>query len=298
MEDEKQPSGQSDIASPSSKKSGGKLIVLIIAGIGCLVIICALVSAGIYFMLKGSNDDDVDKPDPVPLYDDVQDEDTPDQTSDDTDQTQDNNDQDTDDETESYVGDKITATVPDGWTIDELYDGEGSSMLPDGSYVGLTGVIVRNAGGQSVFRIQAVSGVGGIDICQTIYKFDDTEESYVTEYFNKTKDFNQSAIPPEDDPEIVDLSDEDYKEYELLGLEVRRIRKKIYFNMSSESGVFNPACGMFENLYSFPGLNFTYEYLGSSSTVDTYTVNFSNTIKNDELPLLDIVLGSMKVKGL
>jgi hypothetical protein len=48
-------------------------------------------------------------------------------------------------QTQTFIGEAVTATLPKGWSIQEYFNGEGSDMLTEGvTYTGLTGLKIFN----------------------------------------------------------------------------------------------------------------------------------------------------------
>jgi cytoskeletal protein RodZ len=60
-----------------------------------------------------------------------------------------------------FAGTVVTATLPEGWSMKEYFNGQGSEYLVEGvTYTGLTGIKIFNADNTDVFHLSAVNGIG------------------------------------------------------------------------------------------------------------------------------------------
>jgi hypothetical protein len=195
--------------------------------------------------------------------------------------------------TTGFSGKYITAEIPNAWKIVEYENGQGSTMLTSGvTYTGLTGIKIFNATNQEVFSVQAVSGIGGRDICSTkIYKFSDTAANYVTTKFNEGHADAQSVIPPAADPQIVDLTGQTYSEFTLFGNRVRRIGDVLYWNTSTNNNAsyFNPECAMPGFIITTGKIKFTV----TGTVTRNYSVKLTTGTSQEDLVKLDAILKSI-----
>lgn len=190
---------------------------------------------------------------------------------------------------ESFNGDFVQGSIPTGWSIIEYQDGDGTDFLiEDTDYKGLTGLGVQNSLGKTVFKVQAIDGIGGLDVCETLYMFPDTEQDYIDLY--STSEF-LSGSPPT----IIDLGN-DYSEYSFLGVRVRRVDSKLYWT-TMEAGAFNPACGINENIVQFDEITFEVSFPGLSESYDgdSFTIEITAGTSEADLIILDDILENLEI---
>lgn len=205
-----------------------------------------------------------------------------------------------------YEGEFITARVPQGWRITEYKDGDETAVLPSESqspsiYQGLTGLTIYNTKGQSIFKLNADNRIGGVEPCDEIFIFDDTNREYsegladfALYYASNFKDYN---------PQVIGLG-KNYVDLLILGRYARRIGKTYYWN--SEVGLmsFNPICSRpHGRMVEFPILEYKNFDLGDNPnqprllrTSNLFLVTFTENIAIEEFPYLDAVLESIRVK--
>lgn len=275
---------------PKSKDSKKKTTIIITAIIVFLLIaggLTALFVTGV--IVFNAVEEDAQEED----MDEEEDEDG-DEDADDEDEE----DEDDDDEDEqssqgapaptlnTFNGEFVTGKYPDGWQIKEYKDGAGSSMLPGGgaTITGLTGLEVLAPGSKMAFKIEAVSGIGGIAGCDNFFKFADTSQTYQDQ-----KQFESDSVGIT--MTIVDLSGSVYAEFDLMGVATRRVAKKIYQDVTVGQG-FDPGCGMQESFWNYQGLSFSIDGYDSW----TYQPEVGSTLTAGELDTLDDILESLTVK--
>lgn len=201
-----------------------------------------------------------------------------------------NNDQDVDlPVVTTYEGQVISADLPDGWTIVEYFDGEGSDTLVEESvYSGLTGLEILKDD-NVMFSLKGVSGIGGIFACSELSVFSDTAQTYIDEIVDEA---GEAGIITS----VEDLSNEVISEFELLGTKMRRYERRYYWDMNMATTAFDTNCGLNGSAFPLNGLNF-YSDLGSvtETEIDTYWYSVAETASADELEFVDGILESLEL---
>lgn len=130
----------------------------------------------------------------------------------------------------------ITGNLPEGWKLGINEDKR------DFEYAGISSFSIYNQDGEKLFNAGVAEGIGGSDFCYEIFKFKDTSDSYI-EYIKK----NNATILVNEKEKVVDLSNEKYQEFTILGQRVRKVDNNLYFDGSSQYGDsqknFDPTCG-------------------------------------------------------
>lgn len=185
--------------------------------------------------------------------------------------------------TTTFTGETVTATLPEGWTMQEYYNGQGSEYLSDGpDYVGLTGIKIFNEDDTSMFYLAGVNGIGFAG-CSEYYAFADDNPAYRAQA-------QASADEMGDPMNINDFSNMPYVEYEVLGRTVRRVATKIYLDDEEGNNYFEAPC--FNVVVTFEGLSYTDE---TNIPYEAYFYGFNTTITGDELLKVDDILKSMSL---
>jgi len=185
--------------------------------------------------------------------------------------------------TTTFTGETITATLPEGWTMQEYYDGAGTEYLSEGpNYEGLTGIKIFNEDDTSMFYLAGVNGIGFAG-CSEYYAFADDNPAYRAQA-------QASADEIGDAMNINDFSNMPYVEYEVLGRTIRRIATKIYLDDEEGNNYFEAPC--FNVIVTFEGLSYTDE---TNNPYEAYFYGFNTTITGDELLKVDDILKSMDV---
>ncbi|MDP1710774.1 MAG: hypothetical protein Q8L46_02440 [candidate division WWE3 bacterium] len=183
-----------------------------------------------------------------------------------------------------FTGQFVKGKVPEGWTVLEHQNGAGSSMLTSGvTYLGLTGLEVKNPGGTTVFKLEGVYGIGGLGSCLNYFQFSDDSAAYLSEIQGINAEVDTSA------PAIVNLTSAAYKEYELFDVHVRRVEKKIYWDKTAGNAYFEAACGISEKIFNFTTPKFT----GDSVSINSYRYTVNETSPETDLLELDKILDSL-----
>lgn len=188
-------------------------------------------------------------------------DDTEEQDTDEMADAEENEEEDEEEEPvhEEYEGDYVTATLSEGWSIVEYEDGAGSDMLTDNTtFTGLTALEVVTPGEGVAFKIYAVHGIGGVEACENYFQFEDDSEDYYNEI---VADSAVHSIVPT----IVDYSATDYTEFTFLGLRVRRVEDKLFWDTVEDATYFQAACGLSYSAWNLEGVSFTADGIESSS---------------------------------
>lgn len=182
----------------------------------------------------------------------------------------------------SFEGDTIKATIPEGWSIKEYYNGEGTEALPEGqTYTGLTGLKIFR-GETEIFTVRAVSGVGFVG-CPMYAQFADYNPDHMTT--------NQSIADEMGEPmNITDYSNTEYVQFDWLGKTFRRVGISYFYDEQEGNNFFEAGC--VSGLLTLEGLNFMHEdgYMG-----ETYFYGASSDATEKDLQTVDEILKSMEV---
>lgn len=186
-----------------------------------------------------------------------------------------------------YKGEFLSVELPDRWLINEVDGDTGMSAeyRTSSKYTGLTSFEIKNSN-KTLVSFEGTDGVGGINICEEIYKFNDTPDPFI----QNMKDFAISQNVNE--PLVTDLTSKDYSEFKLFDTTVRRIGENFYF-MSFENGEVIPNCGINKEIINFKnGPHFGVEaseiFKGTS-----YQVKFNTNLTTEDAKSLELVLKSL-----
>lgn len=200
-----------------------------------------------------------------------------------------------DNSTKTYVGNSIIATIPNNWSIVEYSTKEGMSAFADTGTVqfsGLTGLEVKDENNAVVFSLKGIDGIGGAGGCTTLTKFSDTEQSYIDNIKTETSvlGFGQTNV--------IDVSQSNYTEFELLGLRFRRIDNNLYV-AKNYSMAFNTSCGIEAQFIKIDEISFTINDSGNSYSANAYKFTIpSSVVDTQKLNKLDGVLESIVAKNI
>jgi hypothetical protein len=184
----------------------------------------------------------------------------------------------------TFTGELLTAQLPEGWSIVEYFDGNGTESLPDMGldYEGLTAIDIISPDSRQVFSIQAVSGIGFAG-CPSYALFDDDNEAYRFEQESMSDDMGEPL-------NITDYTGQEYEEFEFLGVTFRRIDDKYFYDMKEGNNYFEPPC--VEGLLTLEGLFFT----DTDGTIyEAYFYGPTEDSTEDDLPIVDQILESVEI---
>lgn len=202
---------------------------------------------------------------------------------DEDDDEEDEQDVDDDASLSDFLGVYVSAELPEGWTITEYFDGDGSNMLVEGpEYAGLTGLKIFTPDALEAFSLQAVQGIGGVEACGQYYQFPDDNPAYLAEIQTLSAEVGVT-------PSIISIGAGEYSEFELFGISVRRAGYYLYKDRTEGNAFFEAACGINEFM-EIDELGYTFD--GMEST--TYQEDVSVTLSEDELITLDQILSSLE----
>jgi hypothetical protein len=188
------------------------------------------------------------------------------------------------DTTTTFNGEVVTAELPEGWSIIEYFDGDGTESLPDMglTYSGLTALDIINPENKQVFTLQGVSGIGFIG-CPNYAVFDDDSPSYRAQQESASSEMGETL-------NTIDYTDTEYEEFEWLGATVRRIGDKYYYDTQEGNNYFEPPC--VEGLITLEGLYFTDE---DDYKYESYFYGPTDDSTSDDLVIIDQILQEMQL---
>lgn len=192
--------------------------------------------------------------------------------------------------TTTFTGNYITAELPQGWTIVEYNDKNGSDMIMEGIvYSEFVGLKVFNSSNNEMFYLKAVDGIGGVSGCNEIFKFSDSDNAYIV----AGNDFDGTSGVT---PNVIDLTSQNHSEYTLLGFNVRRVDHNIYRDAyNSHYSGFNPGCGIDRNIFQLTSLNYKSVVAGVTQSGHTYSWGIPSNAPLNDLETLDNVLESIVI---
>jgi hypothetical protein len=133
-----------------------------------------------------------------------------------------------------------------------------------------------------IFSLKAVYGIGGVEACEDYFQFADND----TDYYNQiVADSAVHGITPT----IVDYSTTDYTEFTFMGLSVRRVGQKLFWDTVEDATYFQAACSLSYSAWNLEGVSFTADGMDSSS----YMWDINDSADEAILLELDSILDSM-----
>jgi hypothetical protein len=198
-----------------------------------------------------------------------------------------------------YLGTYIDTTLPEDWEVVEYMDGEGSDMLVSGStYSGLTGLGIFDEEENEVFKLYAVDGIGGIEVCSEVAKFPDTPQSYIEKINDLTIDYNANTDADTAMPVVVDINIGEYTSFNFIDYVGRRVDDTYYWNglENANPSEFHPLCGMSGSFLVFKTLSFELDNDGFKSLGYSYGYELVKDLSEEKLLILDSVMNSIVLK--
>lgn len=180
----------------------------------------------------------------------------------------------------------VEGIIPQEWEFKEYTDNRGMYLKTDNvQYTGLTGFEILTKQ-NIIFSFRGVDGVGGINVCNPIFKFRDTSDTYVLDKISGYKEILNTEVSPQ----VIDLGLE-YVELEMFGRKARRINSDLYWNVEgTNSKFFHPECGnTVYTVFNFPNSTVSTGY------VQSYHIEINTTLQSDLLKL-DKVLNSLELR--
>lgn len=186
--------------------------------------------------------------------------------------------------TETITGEVITTEVPNGWSVVEYMDGNGTDMLVGGgtTYTGLTALEIVNPDNEVVFRMKAIDGIGFAG-CGDYAIFSDDNPSYYQEQVNANTETGVTMAEH-------DYTNTAYSEFEWLGTTMRRIGSTYYYDTEEGNNYFEPPC--VPSLITLEGLYFI---SSGGYTGEAYSYGLTNLAASSEYETVDQILESMEV---
>ena len=197
---------------------------------------------------------------------------------------EDNQEEDETPEFIAYEGETFTAQLPtqwsiSDWSIEEYYDGDGTDMLTDEEFTGLTGLkIFKN--NVEMFYLKAIYGIGFAG-CPNYAKFSDES----TTYYNQIVADNEISGT---EVNIDDFTSSEYSEFEWLGKSFRRVEREYNYDIVDGNDYFESSC--VPTLVGFEGLEF-FPPTGPAAT--SYDYGPTEDATSEDLEILDSILESM-----
>jgi hypothetical protein len=201
--------------------------------------------------------------------------------------------------TMEYLGAFIDAEIPGDWRIEEYMDGEGSDMLVSGAtFSGLTGLGIFDEEDNQVFKLYAVAGIGGIELCSSVAQFPDTPQSYIDRINDLTIDYNASTESGTEMPVVVQINEGEYTSFNFFDYVGRRVGSTYYWNDSANvnPSEFHPLCGLSGSFLVFKTLSFEMESDGVASSGYSYGFEVMEGLSDEKLLMLDSVMDSVVLK--
>ena len=179
-----------------------------------------------------------------------------------------------------FEGEVVNANLPANWSMEEYFNGEGTTMLTEGiDYTGLTGLkIFKDT--TEIFYLKAIYGIG-FSGCPSYAKFDDENPAYYTQIL---EDNEVSG----DEVNVTDYTNSTYIQFEWLGKTFRRIGDIYNYDTIAGNAYFEPTCT--PSLVSLSGLQFTPD---GEPAASGYDYGATDEATEADLLIVDEILESM-----
>lgn len=199
------------------------------------------------------------------------------------------NEEENEEEGSYFEGETVKALLPDGWSMKEYYDGEGSDSLVSGgtTYEGLTGLKIFKDDVE-IFNLRAVTGIGVVG-CPMYTKFADYNPQHLSENENMAEEMG-------DPINIRDYTNTQYTEITWLGKTFRRINLDYTYDDVPGNNYFEPTCML--GLLTLDGLNFTVKTPGMEDYEgEAYFYGFKDNVTVEDAQIVDGILESMTLQN-
>ena len=184
-----------------------------------------------------------------------------------------------------FEGEYISTKLPEGWSITEYLDGEGTTMLPgETEYTGLTGLKIFN-GDTEIFYMQAVSGLGFAG-CPNYAKFADENPEYYAQILEDNEVSGQELTVQD-----YTATEVEYEEFTWLGMEFRRIEKEYVYDEVANNEYFEPPC--VPSLVAFDNVKLYSDIDGYESS--TFDYGAKDIATSQDLLVVDQILNDMEL---
>lgn len=201
-----------------------------------------------------------------------------------------------------YVGKFVTASLPKEWTIKEIEVADTNQLLTENvDYSGLIRLELYYKD-KIAFDLKAVDGIGIMDVCNTVYSFQDTDTNYIEkrkqDFIGYSKAGDEQKLESEilKDFKVKDLRD--YTSFPFLDKEVRRVGYNLYWKSNSDPKFFNPECGPYSSFLRFNEITFTRSVvlagIEQKEDLHLYSPNeITSDLSEESLKDLDSILASI-----
>ena len=254
------------VEKPKKEGKNQKVLLIIIA-----ILLFLLLTVSLFFMYKNGTFDNLLNI--KPAVEEENDEDTTVQENEDEAQI----------EESYYEGDTVKALLPEGWSVEEYYNGEGTDSLVEGVvYEGFTGLKIKK-GSEEIFSMRAVSGIGFVG-CPMYARFADYNPAHL--------ETNQSMADEMGDAmNITDYTSTEYSEFKWLEKDFRRIGITYFYDEEPNNDYFEAPC--VSGILTLDGLNFVDT---DGFTGEAYFYGASTTATEQDLIAVDKILESMTLQ--
>ena len=179
--------------------------------------------------------------------------------------------------TKDFVGEYVRAKIPEGWSIKEFKDGEGTEFAEPG-YKGLSALNIYQ-GEKMMLTLQTVQLGAGAPV-KEIYRFKDYSPEEEQRTIQRLKEMGVEV-------KIVDYTNTPYIEYPILGTITRRVEKQFFYDTVKDNSTFEAS-----NVPDSINLNLK---IGENEYSLGY-YKFSEEITDNQLLIIDKILTSLRVK--
>ncbi|GAB4161477.1 MAG: hypothetical protein Fur003_4830 [Candidatus Dojkabacteria bacterium] len=189
----------------------------------------------------------------------------------------------------SYNGTYVTAELPDEWKITEGINGVGGVLMDDTVYKGPTSITVSHNNIEK-FKIYALDGVGGSNVCTKYPQFEDFNVNHFNTLAAEAAEIQETTV-------LVDYTNANIFEFTSVGQNYRRVGTELYRDLDLSNATFEPSCAAMDKMtFVAEELYFKLEAGNQSQKLTLYGFKYLNDLSSDELLTLDNILESLKIK--
>jgi len=187
---------------------------------------------------------------------------------------------------EDFVGEFVRAKLPEGWSIKEYKDGDGTDYMSEVENIkGLTGLEVKK-GSVVVLKLQALYGYGS-NSCPELVRFKDYSQKWEDDMKKQNDEMGDKTT-------ILDYTKTPYVETTIFGLPTRRVEKVFYYDEVEGDAYFQAQC--LKQILIFKDLKFAVGEGSNKTESGHYGYLVDSSVSGEELTVLDGILKSMAVK--
>lgn len=185
-----------------------------------------------------------------------------------------------------FVGEFIRAKLPEGWSIKEYKDGDGTDSISEVENIrGLTGLEIKK-GNVVVLKLEAIEGYGS-NSCPEIARFKDFSQKYEDDIKAQNDEIGDKTT-------ILDYTKTPYVETTIFGLPTRRVEKVFYYDEVEGDAYFQAQC--LKQILIFKDLKFSVGEGAYKTENGNYGYTVGDSVTAEELTVLDGILKSLSVK--